>query len=630
MSAFLAPASAAAGRTINDYAALYDWSVKEPAQFWECLREFVGFRFSRPADAVVDDVRRMPGARWFPGARLNFAENLLRRDDGQPAILFFGEDQVRLSWSFRDLSRHAAGFGAALRTRGLVPGDRVAALMPNMPETVAAMLGATASGMVFSSCSPDFGVQGVLDRFGQIEPRVLVAADAYYFKGRRVDCTDKIQAVLNELPSVEHVVIVSYANDGAAAFTDPRMVSYEDFLEKDAPAHFEQLPFDHPVYIMYSSGTTGLPKCMVQGPGVLLNHLKELRLHTDVGAGDRIFYFTTCGWMMWNWLVSALGLGATIVLFDGNPLHPDPGVLWRLAEETRLNVFGTSARYLGALEQAGYRPREKNDLSNLRTLLSTGSPLPAEGFAYVYRDVKADLQLSSISGGTDLNGCFALGNPLLPVRAGQLQCRGLGMKVEIYDETGHPVRGQQGELVCEAAFPSMPLYFWDDPDGRKYHDAYFDMFPGVWRHGDFAEITEHDGLIVYGRSDATLNPGGVRIGTADIYRVVESFPEIEDSVVIGQKWQDDVRVVLFVKMKSGAELTDELRGQVCSSIRTQISPRHVPAKIISVQDIPYTRNMKKVELAVRRVVEGQPVSNREALANPGSLEYFAGLSELDT
>ena len=526
MTAFMGAAGAASGRTFGDYQDLYDWSVTEVAQFWECLRQFVGLRFSRAADRVVDDVRRMPGANWFPGARLNFAENLLRPNEERPAILFYGEERVRLSWSFHELSEHAAGFGAALRSQGLAPGDRVAALMPNMPQTVAAMLGATAGGMVFSSCSPDFGVQGVLDRFGQIEPRVLVAADAYYFKGRRINCLEKIQTVIDALPSVEKVVIVSYTNDGAAAFSDPRMVLYEDFIEKNAPVYFEQLPFDHPVYIMYSSGTTGLPKCMVQGPGVLLNHLKELRLHTDVGPGDRIFYFTTCGWMMWNWLVSALGLGATIVLFDGNPFYPDPGVLWRMAEETGLNVFGTSARYLGALEQAGYRPREKHDLSKLRTLLSTGSPLPAEGFAYVYRDITADLQLSSISGGTDLNGCFALGNPLLPVRAGELQCRGLGMKVEIYDETGRPLRGEQGELVCEAAFPSMPLYFWDDPDGRKYHDAYFDMFPGVWRHGDFAEITDHGGLVVYGRSDATLNPGGVRIGTADIYRGVESFGEI--------------------------------------------------------------------------------------------------------
>ena len=623
---------------LSTYQQLYKWSIMEIAGFWGAFWHYAGIVASRPYDQVVDDPTRMPGAQWFTGARLNFAENLLRDRDNRPALIFRGEDQVAADMTYAELYAEVERLARSLRAMGLRPGDRVVGLMPNMPETIVGMLAATSIGAVWSSCSPDFGVQGVLDRFGQITPRVMLAADGYYFKGKIVDCMPKLNEIARQLPTLEQVLIVPYAAASPDASRVPRAVLFEDFLapfEVDAKIEFEQLPFDHPVYVMYSSGTTGLPKCMVQGPGVLLNHLKELMLHTDLRREDRIFYFTTCGWMMWNWLASALGTGASLVLYDGNPFHPGPDTLWRLAATLKINVFGTSARYLTALQESGFRIQDgehKSEdpiaLPHLRTILSTGSPLPIEGFRNVYDAIKSDVQLASIAGGTDLNGCFTLGNPTLPVYAGEIQCRGLGMKVEIFNEAGQGVVGEQGELVCSAAFPSMPLYFWDDADGRKYRDAYFDVYPGVWRHGDFAQLTERGGMIVLGRSDATLNPGGVRIGTADIYRVVENMPEIEDSVVIGQNWQTDVRVVLFVKMKADRELDDQLKDRIARKIRTEVSPRHVPARIIAVADIPYTRNMKKVELAVKRVVEGQAIPNREALANPESLAYFQDLPEL--
>ncbi|MBU0769181.1 MAG: acetoacetate--CoA ligase, partial [Proteobacteria bacterium] len=486
-------------------------------------------------------------------------------------------------------------------------------------------------GATWSSCSPDFGIKGVLDRFGQIKPKVLFTADGYFFKGKRLDSLERISSILKELPSVEKVVVVPYTVQDPDIGTVSHAVLYNDFKspESGLVIEFEQLPFDHPLYIMYSSGTTGLPKCMVQSAGgILVHHLKELMLHADLKREDTIFYFTTCGWMMWNWLVSSLAVGATLVLFDGNPFHPEPEALWKMAQDEKITIFGTSAGYIAALQNTGAKPGKSYDLSSLKSLLSTGSPLSKEGFEYIYKEVKVDLQLASISGGTDLNGCFALGNPMGPVYAAELQCRGLAMKVEAFDENGKPVINRQGELVCTAPFPSMPIYFWNDPDNKKYLDAYFDVYPNVWRHGDFIEINARGGVVIFGRSDATLNPGGVRIGTAEIYRQVDQLKEIEDSIVVGQNWKKDVRIILFVKMTEGYELTDGLKDTIKKTIRTNASPRHVPAKILAVPDIPYTHNMKKVELAVKKTIHNQPVLNKDAMRNPEALDDYAGLKEL--
>jgi acetoacetyl-CoA synthetase len=613
----------------DDYAALYAWSVAQPEAFWSAVARFCDVRFTTPAHTVLRNGDRMPGAKWFEGATLNFAENLLAPARDSAAIVFGNERGERVSLGWAELRAQVASLAAHLRAAGVGKGDRVAGFVANRPEAVVAMLAAASLGAVWSSCSPEFGVDAVLDRFGQIEPTVLVATDGYFYNGKTIDSLPTVRAIAARLPTLRSVVVVPYVRAAAELGGLPNAVSYTDVVRTQAALAFEPMPFDAPLYILYSSGTTGVPKCIVHGAGgTLLQHRKEHVLHTDIRAGDAVFYFTTCGWMMWNWLVSALAAGATLVLYDGAPLAPDAGVLWRLADDLGLAVFGTSAKYVSALEKSGYRPREHHALPKLRSILSTGSPLAPASFDYVYAHVKSDVQLASISGGTDIVSCFALGNPLLPVYRGELQSRGLGMKVEIYSSDGRSVRGEKGELVCTAPFPSMPVGFWNDPDGRKYRAAYFERFPGVWHHGDFAGLTEHDGLVIYGRSDAVLNPGGVRIGTAEIYRIVEQFTEIAESIVVAQELGDDTRVILFLRLQPGHALDADLERRLRSSIRERASPRHVPAKILSVPDIPRTMNGKIVELAVREAIHGRPIGNRDALANPEALDYFRNLPEL--
>jgi acetoacetyl-CoA synthetase len=620
-------------QNFTEYAPLYEWSIENIAEFWAAFWEFADIIHSQPYDEVIDDVTKMPGAKWFTGARLNFAENLLRYRDDRVALIFKGEDQPSIRMTYAQLYDEVARLARSLKALGIEPGDRVVGFMPNMPESIIAMLAATSMGATWSSCSPDFGIKGVLDRFGQIKPRVLFTANGYSFKGKKLDSLERISNILKELPSIEKVVVVPYTERKADIRTITNAVHYQDFRSSESglEIEFEQLPFGHPLYIMYSSGTTGLPKCMVQSAGgILVHQLKEHILHTNLRREDTLFYFTTCGWMMWNWLTCALGVGATLVLFDGNPFHPHPGALWEMAQDEKITVFGTSAGYIAALQNAGVKPGRTYDLKPLRAILSTGSPLSIEGFEFIYAEVKDEVQLASISGGTDLNGCFALGNPMLPVYAGELQCRGLAMDVRAFDELGNELIDEQGELVCCKPFPSMPIYFWDDPDGKKYHNAYFDVYPNVWRHGDFVTVTRRGGVVMLGRSDATLNPGGVRIGTAEIYRQLEQMTEIADSVVVGQDWKNDVRVILFVKLAEGVELTDDLKDRIRQTIRVNASPRHVPAKIISVPDVPYTLNMKKVELAVKKVIQGQEVLNKDALSNPQALDYYADVAELQT
>ena len=620
-------------QNFTEYAPLYEWSIENIAEFWAAFWEFADIIHSQPYDEVIDDVTKMPGAKWFTGARLNFAENLLRYRDDRVALIFKGEDQPSIRMTYAQLYDEVARLARSLKALGIEPGDRVVGFMPNMPESIIAMLAATSMGATWSSCSPDFGIKGVLDRFGQIKPRVLFTANGYSFKGKKLDSLERISDILKELPSIEKVVVVPYTERKADIRTITNAVHYQDFRSSESglEIEFEQLPFGHPLYIMYSSGTTGLPKCMVQSAGgILVHQLKEHILHTNLRREDTLFYFTTCGWMMWNWLTCALGVGATLVLFDGNPFHPHPGALWEMAQDEKITVFGTSAGYIAALQNAGVKPGRTYDLKPLRAILSTGSPLSIEGFEFIYAEVKDEVQLASISGGTDLNGCFALGNPMLPVYAGELQCRGLAMDVRAFDELGNELIDEQGELVCCKPFPSMPIYFWDDPDGKKYHNAYFDVYPNVWRHGDFVTVTRRGGVVMLGRSDATLNPGGVRIGTAEIYRQLEQMTEIADSVVVGQDWKNDVRVILFVKLAEGVELTDDLKDKIRQTIRVNASPRHVPAKIIGVPDVPYTLNMKKVELAVKKVIQGQEVLNKDALSNPQTLDYYADIAELQT
>ncbi len=631
MYRFIAHVNRRHGLNISDYSELYQWSVDKIPDFWEAVWEFTEIKASRPYDRVVDDLSKMPGAEWFPGARLNFAENLLRYRDERPALVFQGEAQAPVTLTYAELYDEVARVAESLKAVGVQAGERVVGFMPNMHQSIIAMLAAVSLGATWSSCSPDFGIQGVLDRFGQIAPKVLFAAEGYFFKGKRLDCLERLAEIEKQIPSIDKIVVVPYTQSAPDISGISKAVMFDDFKSdrSDLKIEFVQLPASHPLYIMYSSGTTGLPKCMVQSAGgILINHLKELVLHTDLKRDDVIFYFTTCGWMMWNWLTSSLAVGATVVLYEGNPFYPDEGALWQMAQDRKISVFGTSAGYLAALKNTGLVPGNKFDLSPLKAVLSTGSPLSEEGFEFVYDGIKSDLQLASISGGTDLNGCFALGNPMGPVYSGELQCRGLGMKVEAFDETGQPIIGRQGELVCTAPFPSMPIYFWNDSDNSKYNSAYFDVYPGVWRHGDYIEINAHGGVKIYGRSDTTLNPGGVRIGTAEIYRRIEEYDDIEDSLVVGQNWKDDVRVVLFVKMAGGKTLTDELINAIRKNLRANASPRHVPAKIIQVPDIPYTLNMKKVELAVKNMIENKPVNNRDALKNPEALDFYAGIETL--
>ncbi|HWH50237.1 MAG TPA: acetoacetate--CoA ligase [Gemmatimonadaceae bacterium] len=634
---------------VVDFDSLYAWSIRDLELFWSEVWRFCGVQSAArdPAAAcervLVGRDRVAPpdpvlGPNWFIGSRLNFAENLLRFRDEREALVGWTEEGAFARYTYRELYDAVSRAAAALRSLGVTVGDRVAGFMPNVPETVIAMLATASIGAIWSSCSPDFGVDGVLDRFGQIRPRVLFAAAGYRYAGREIDCMPRIAAIANRIPEIEHVVVVPRAasNETGAGLNAVRgAMSWSEFVGDAAPSTiaFEQLPFDHPLYIMYSSGTTGLPKCMVHGAGgTLLQHLKELVLHTDLRREDRISYFTTCGWMMWNWLVSSLAVGATVVLYDGAPMLRERPILWDLAAGERLTVFGTSAKWLALSEKAGIRPRGSHDLSGLTSILSTGSPLAEHSFDYVYAEVKRDVRLSSISGGTDIISCFALGNPIGPVYRGELQARGLGMRVEVFDDAGRSLVGAPGELVCTAPFPSMPVRFWNDPDGAKYRAAYFERYPNVWRHGDWAELTPRGGMIIYGRSDATLNPGGIRIGTAEIYRQVEQLPEVVESVVVGQTvphdGADDVRIVLFVRLAQGKTLSEELRERIRSRIRANASPHHVPKKIIQVSDIPRTISGKITELAVRDVIHGRPVKNVDALANPEALDLFRGLPEL--
>ena len=619
----------------NNYPAFYRWTIDHPEQFWESLWKFAAVRASVKGSRVLVNGDRMPGARWYPDARMNFAENLLRRRDASTAIVFWGEDRVKRAVTHRELYEQVSRMARALRDLGVKPGDRVAAYLPNMPEAVAAMLAAASVGATFSTCSPDFGVQGVLDRFGQIAPSILFAADGYYYNGKEIDSLEKVREVAARLTSLKRVVIVPYlgARPGVSAIANGQRL--DEFIAGPAAGdiRFEQLPFDHPLYILFSSGTTGAPKCIVHGAGgTLLKHLCEQQLHTDIKPGDRLFYFTTLGWMMWNWLVSALGSGATLLLYDGSPFVRGGRILFDYADAEGMTHLGTSAKFIDASAKAGVEPVKTHKLEHLRTVLSTGSPLAPEGFDYVYRAIKRDVCLSSISGGTDICGCFVLGNPILPVWRGEIQCKALGLKVEVYDEKGRSIRRQKGELVCTKPFPSMPTGFWNDADGSRYRAAYFEKYPGVWTHGDWCEITQHDGVIIYGRSDAVLNPGGVRIGTAEIYRQVEQLEEVVESLVIGQSWPPgeitDVRVVLFVKLRDGLTLDEALIARIRNRIRANTTPRHVPAKVVQVPDIPRTKSNKIVELAVRNVVHGRPVKNVEALANPEALEYFKDRPEL--
>ena len=617
------------GQKVNSYEQLHDWSVNHIPDFWEEVWNYCGIVHSEPYTEVVDNIKVMPGAKWFSGAKLNFAENLLRFRDDQVAIKFKSEDKSVRELTYLELFQEVEKISHYLRELGVQKGDRVVGFLPNVPEAVVAMLATSSIGAVWSSCSPDFGIKGVLDRFSQIEPKVIFSADGYRYNGKYHDSLKKLNGILKELPTVQKVILINDHKMIDMNFKT-EFISYKKILKcTPNPLQFEQLPFDHPLYIMYSSGTTGLPKSIVHSSGgTLLQHMKELHFHCDLKREDTIFYFTTCGWMMWNWLVSSLSIGSTVVLFDGSPFYPDGKEMWKLAEELEFSVFGTSAKYIDACRENNIFPSKFSNLTKLRSILSTGSPLVEESFEYIYEHVKKDVHLASISGGTDIISCFALGSPTLEVTIGELQCRGLGMDVHSYDEKGQPIIGEKGELVCTSAFPSMPVYFWNDSNGSKYKDAYFSTFSGVWYHGDFIRISDSGSLKIYGRSDSTLNPGGVRIGTSEIYRVVNSMDVIEDSLVIGQEWEGDQRIILFVLMANDLPLDKDIIDQIKSQIKDSCSPRHIPSKIIKVKEIPYTINGKKVEIAVMKIIEGRPVTNIDALSNPEALDQYKNIPEL--
>ncbi|MGL4590339.1 MAG: acetoacetate--CoA ligase [Aestuariivirga sp.] len=632
LTRFVAAANARYGLRLTGFRDTLRFSVEQPEAFWSLLWDFCGVRAETRGSRVLVDGGRMPGARFFPDARLNYAENLLVKSDDSDALVFRGEDKVARRMSWRELNARVAQMHRALAAAGIGPGDRVCAVVPNMPESIVSFVAVASLGAIWSSCSPDFGERGILDRFGQIEPRLLITCDAYYYAGKTIRMADKIGNVLKELKSVTQAVVIDYAGEAeSVAAALPGAASFQAFLagHDEGPIAFAQMPFDHPLYILYSSGTTGIPKCIVhRAGGILLKHLCEHVLNTDTKASDRLFYFSTCGWMMWNWLVTGLATGATLLLYDGSPFHPSERVLFDFADAEGMTIFGTSAKYIDAVKKTGWQPKLTHRLPALRSMLSTGSPLSAESFDFVYSGIKADLHLGSISGGTDICGCFVGGNPFEPVWRGEIQGPMLGMAVDVYDETGRPLRNVKGELVCVKPFPSMPVMFWNDPDGSKYHNAYFARFDNIWCHGDFAEITGHDGLIIHGRSDATLNPGGVRIGTAEIYAQVEQIPDVVEAIAVGQDFDNDVRVILFVRLRQGAVLDDTLVAAIRKKIRDGASPRHVPAKILAVADIPRTKSGKITELAVRDVVHGREVKNKEALANPEALDLFRDLPAL--
>ena len=614
------------GKNIRTYDELHQWSVDSIPDFWAAIWDFAGVKASKRWDQIVEDLKKFPGTKWFPGARLNFAENLLRYRDDRTAFIFKGETQKTAKMTYRELYNTVARLTKSLREIGIRPGDRVAGYMPNMMETAIGMLAATSVGAVWSSCATDIGPQAALDRLGQIEPKVLFSVDGYFYKAKPFNTLGNAAELAKAIPSLKKVVIVSYTGTKPDIGNIPNSVLYEDFLalEKEPALEFEQLPFDHPVFIMFSSGTTGKPKCMVQGAGgILLHHLKELMLHSDLRRQDKVFYITTCSWMMWNWMLSALGVVATVVLYDGNPNYPDAYAMWKMVQDEKITFFGLSASYINYLRGEGIQPGKNYDLSSLKEISQTGSVLSAEGFEWAYREVKKDLHFNSIAGGTDINGCFAIGSPIQRVFAGELQGPGLGMKVKAYDENGKPVWDKEGELVCEAPAPCMPLYFWNDPTGEKYKAAYFDYYPGIWRHGDYVVFhSDTKGITFYGRSDAVLKPSGVRIGTAEIYNVVEKIEGISDSLAIGQNWEGEQRIILFVKLAPDAQLTDGLKDTIKKTLREKASPRHVPAVIMEMPDAPYTMNMKKVESAVTNIIHGRPVLNRDALMNPQVLDYF--------